>query len=73
MLIDVPELNDALLATLSAVESAKVCFPSSWLKDSAPAGSPEIHFGCPAMKSQDIITAVQKHSAPVNTKRVQIK
>ena len=64
-----PELDDALPATHFAVESAKVCFAGPRLKASAPAGSPESCFGLPAMELQ--ITAAQKHSVPINTKRAQ--
>ena len=67
LIIDVPELDDALLAaTHSAVECAKVCYAGRRLKDSVPAGSPESSFGRPAMESQ--ITAAKKHPVPVNTK-----
>ena len=66
VLIDVPELDDALEATHSTVESAKVCYASPLLKDSAPGGSPEYSFGRPAMEAQ--ISAVQEHSVPVNAK-----
>ena len=38
VLIDVPELDDALAATHSAVESTKVCYAGPRLKDSAPTG-----------------------------------
>ena len=67
VLIDVPKLDDALLATHSAVESAKVCYAGPQLKDSAPAGSPESHSGSPATEPQ--ITAAQKHSISVNAKK----
>ena len=52
VLIDVPELDDALLATHSAVENAKVCYAGRRLKDSASASSPESCFGRPATQSQ---------------------
>ena len=38
--ITVPELDDTLLTTHSAVESAKVCYAGPRLEDSAAAGSP---------------------------------
>ena len=50
--IDVPEVDDALPAIYSAVESAKVCHAGPWLEDSAPVGSPESHFGHPETKLQ---------------------
>ena len=62
-----PELDDVLPATHSAVESAKVCYAGPRLKDSTPAGSLESHFGRPATESQ--INAMQKHSVPVSTEK----
>ena len=44
-------LSDA--ATHSAVESAKVFYAVLWLKDSAPAGSPESSFGRPVNTKKD--------------------
>ena len=62
-----PELDDALLATCSVVESAKVCYVSPRLEDSTPASSLESCFGRPLIESQ--ITAAQKDSVPINTKQ----
>ena len=42
--ISVPELDDALLATHCAVESAKVCYAGLRLEDNTLAGSPESRF-----------------------------
>ena len=61
-----PELDDTLSATHSAVESAKVCYASPQLEDSAPAGSLESCFGRPVTESQ--VTAAQRDTVPVNTK-----
>ena len=66
VLIDMPELDDVLPATHSAVKSAKGCYAGSQLKNSASAGSPESCFRHPATELQ--ITAAQKYSVPVNTK-----
>ena len=52
ILIDESELDDVLLATHSAVESAKICYASPLLKDSASAGRPESCFGLPVTESQ---------------------
>ena len=43
VLVDMPELDDVLPATHSAVESVKVCYAGPRLKDSTPAGSLESH------------------------------
>ena len=40
VLIDVQEMDDTLLDTRSAVESAKVCYASLRLKDSTPTDGP---------------------------------
>ena len=58
-LIDVPELDDELLATHSAVESAKVCYAGPRLKDSASAGRPESCFGRPATESQITVSCAE--------------
>ena len=50
--INVPEVDDALTATHSVVESAKVCHAGARTEDSAPAGSPESRFGRPVTESQ---------------------
>ena len=65
VLNDVPELDDALLATHCAMKSAKVCHAGQQLKDNASAGSLESCFGRPATESQITVSA-QKHSQPVN-------
>ena len=52
VLIDLPELDDALAATHSAVESAKVCYASPRLNGSAHAGSLESSFGCPTRRNR---------------------
>ena len=67
VLIDLPELDDVLLATHFAVESANWCYAGPRLEDSAPAGNPKCSFGRPATESQ--ITAGQKDSVPINTKK----
>ena len=52
VLINVPELDDALLAIHSAVVSAKVCYAGRRLKDGVSASSLESCFGHPAPESQ---------------------
>ena len=61
---DVPELDVALPAIHSAVESAKVCYADP---DSAPARGPECRFRRAVTESE--ISAVQNASVPVNTKK----
>ena len=53
VLIDVPELDDALLATHSAVESAKVCYVNPQLKDGTSTGRPESCFWTSCNKVAD--------------------
>ena len=52
VLIDMPELDDALPAIHSAVETTKVGYAGPRLKDRAPAGSLKSCFGRPVTESQ---------------------
>ena len=66
-IIDGREQDDALVATDSVGESAKVCYPAPRLESSAAAGCPESRFGPPVTDSE--IIAAQKASVPANTKK----
>ena len=68
VLIDVPELDDALLATHSAVKSAKVYYAVRRLKESASASCPESCLDV-LRRSRRSLSAAQKHSEHVNTKK----
>ena len=64
--VGMPELDDSLPPTHSAMESA-VYYAGPQLEVSGPAGSLESRFGHPVTESQ--ITAVQKASVPFNTRK----
>ena len=68
VVIDVPELDDALLATHSAVKSAKVYYAVRRLKESASASCPESCLDV-LRRSRRSLSATQKHSEHVNTKK----